>query len=152
MLNRNRAEGVAQLGEHLLTFENSDEFDSTDQAFESFCQQFETTIQGAQRLIKEQEKNNDDIETYSSCLTYEGAQIVLLKVLGKKGDVDEDLVQRAMKGLITGQFKLTQEEALSIARAALSLSLAEYIQCLLQLDNFVGQVPEFLLTWCEKHI
>lgn len=143
LLNYYRAEGVAKLGEHLLTYNEFDDFDSTDQALGAFSRRFVATMHEAQRIIKEQKLYDDGFESP----IYDGAQILLLKVLGRKGDVDEELEQRVLKGLETGHYEMTKDEAMSIVRAALLLSLEEYIYSLLQLGDEITPVHEFFETW-----
>jgi len=132
-LNQYRAEGVALLGEHLLTFEMFDKCISTERAFEKCRQQLETTRQTIQNISEKRDEMSGDIVYDDSFLQCDGADNVMLKVLAKKGIVDEVLIQKALNGVETGHFDLTNEEAFLIIRAALSIRLEEYVCFMKQL-------------------
>ena len=139
VFNHYRAEGVAILGESLLM---KSQFGSADDSTTQFCRIFELALVKSQMRL-----SGDDVDTFSEDIfhkAYAVAPIILLKVLEKSGGVESLLVQKALDGLQSGNFDLTDSEVITIMRAAVSLSLPGYIQGLMCLGDGVAPIRLFL--------
>lgn len=134
-----RAEGVAILGESLLM---KSKFKATQDAVAQFCSIFKLTMMRSQmRANGRNEKvfNKDTIH-----VAYNVAPTILLLVLGQTGNVERDLVNRALAGLSSGDYKLDDEEIITIMRSAVNLSLMAYIQGMMGLGDMVAPIRPFL--------
>jgi uncharacterized membrane protein YkvA (DUF1232 family) len=140
MFNHYRAEGVAILGECLLM---KSKFGAVDNATAQFCKVFEMVMVRAQmRINGHQEEERFDKEVFHRA--YAVAPIILLLVLGKKGDIKEELAIKALHGLDSGMYDLTDSETITIMRSALALNLTGYIQGLVSLGDQVAPLRPFL--------
>ena len=72
------------------------------------------------------------------------APIILLLVLGKRGDISPELSAKALGCLESGEYNLTDEETITIMRAALSITLIGYTQGLTTLGNKISPIRPFL--------
>lgn len=136
-----RAEGIAILGEHLLTKRR---FDDVIDTLEGFRRIFEWTMVKSKNWAlgaKGEGKIFDD-NTFSTA--YLVAPSILLLVLARMGLVEKALTIRAMEGLNSGDFELTEAEAELIIRSSMSLSLSDYIQGVVSLGEKVAPVKPFL--------
>lgn len=141
MFEHYRAEGIAILGEHLLTKRR---FDDVIDSLEGFRKIFEWTMVKSKNWAlgaKGKGKIFDD-NTFSTA--YLVAPSILLLVLARMGLVEKPLTIRAMEGLNTGDFELTEAETESIIRSSLSLSLSDYIQGVVSLGEKVAPAKPFL--------
>lgn len=140
MFNHYRAEGVAILGESLLM---KRKFGAIDNATVQFCKVFEMVMMRAQmRLNGYKEEERFDKEVFHRA--YAVAPIILLLVLGKSGNIKDELVVKALHGLNDGTYDLTDAEIITIMRSALALNLTEFIQGLLCLGDQVAPIHPFL--------
>ena len=140
MLHHYRAEGIAILGESLLM---KGKFGSIDFATKQFCKVFELTMIRAQmRIGGNREKDDFDKEAFH--LAYAVAPIILLLVMDKMGDIKHELTTKALNGLATGNYDLTDDEVTSIMRSALTLGLTGFIQGLTSLGDDVAPIRPFL--------
>lgn len=140
MFNHYRAEGVAILGECLLM---KSKFGAVDNATAQFCKVFEMVMVRAQmRISGHQEEERFDKEVFHRA--YAVAPIILLLVLGKRGDIKEELAIKALHGLDSGMYDLTDSETITIMRSALALNLTGYIQGLVSLGDQVAPLRPFL--------
>lgn len=141
VFNHYRAEGIAILGESLLM---QSKFGTVSHATEQFCKVFELTMMRAQMKMTDRRDEWDVFNDDSFHRAYAVAPIILLLVLGKRGDVKDDLVSKALEGLSTGKYEVTEEEIITIMQASLALTLSGYIQGLTNLGNQVAPIRPFL--------
>lgn len=141
VFNHYRAEGIAILGESLLM---RSPFATTAHATAQFCKVFELTMMKAQMKIGGQRDDWDVYHDASFHKAYAVAPIILLLVLDKRSDVQHDLVQKALEGLNTGDYELTDDDVKTIMRAALALTLTGFIQGLTTLGEDVAPIRPFL--------
>lgn len=133
-----RAEGVAILGESLL---GKSRFRCIYDPIKAFCWVFNNAMIRAQETLAGNSIDNDDS---ISDMAYNVAQIVMIFVLYKREDISDELLQKVLDGLATGEYDLTDEEVSAIMRPALALSLSEYIQGLISLGDKVAPIRPFL--------
>lgn len=141
MFEHYRAEGIAILGEHLLTKQR---FDDIIDTMVGFRKVFEWTLVKSKNWAlgaKSYGKIFDD-NTYRTA--YLVAPSILLLVLARMGLVDKALTIRAMEGLNSGDFGLTEEETGLIIRSSMSLSLSNYIHGVVSLGEKVAPAQPFL--------
>lgn len=134
MLNSFRADSIAQLGKILLAQMKTEA--SVHELFVPFRERFDTAMKQAILGIEPTEDFRYD-EIYiddPSPLPDEAGPCLLLLALAKMGTVKEELVQEAFHGFLTGRY-LERTNTLTILRAALSLSFADFIKGLLLLGE-----------------
>lgn len=140
MLHHYRAEGIAILGESLLM---KSKFGTIEYATKQFGKVFELTMIRAQmRIGGNREKDVFDKEAFHQA--YAVAPIILLLVMDKRGDVQHEQVIKALDGLATGNYNLTDDEIIIILRSALALGLTGFIQGLTSLSDDVAPIRPFL--------
>ncbi len=140
MLHHYRAEGIAILGESLLM---KSKFGTIEYATKQFCKVFELTMMRAQmRIGGNREKDVFDKESFHQA--YAVAPIILLLVMDKRGDIQHELATKALDGLVTGNYELTNNEVITIMRSALALGLTGFIQGLTSLSDDVAPIRPFL--------
>lgn len=140
MLHHYRAEGIAILGESLLM---KSKFGTIEYATKQFCKVFELTMMRAQmRIGGNKEKDVFDKEAFHQA--YAVAPIILLLVLDKRGDIKHEQAAKALDGLTTGNYNLTDDEVIAIMRSALALGLTGFIQGLTNLGDNVAPIRPFL--------
>jgi len=141
VFNHYRAEGVAILGESLLM---KQEFGSVGDTIERFCSLFELLMIRA-RMRTEGDKSRGDIfDDATFHQAYAVAPVILLIVLGKTRKIDVNLAKKALECLESGEYNLSEEEVITIMRAALSLTLIGYVQGLTSLGNEIAPIRPFL--------
>ena len=140
VFNHYRAEGVALLGESLLM---KTKFGSVNGAIERFCSLFELTMMRA-RMRTSGKRSVDIFDKNISHEAYSVAPIILLLVLGKRREISPELSTKALRCLESGGYELTDEETITIMRAALSITLIGYMQGLTTLGNQVSPIRPFL--------
>ena len=141
VFNHYRAEGIAILGESLLM---KSQFSTISHATEQFCKVFELTMMRAQMRMNGRRDEWDVFNDESFHKAYAVAPIILLLVLGKRGDIEHELAIKALEGLSTGKYGLSEANIITIMRAALTLTLSGYIQGLMNLGNQVAPIKPFL--------
>jgi len=140
MLHHYRAEGIAILGESLLM---KSKFGTIEYATKQFCKVFELTMIKAQmRIGGNREKDVFDKEAFHQA--YAVAPIILLLVMDKRGDIKHEQAAKALDGLTTGNYNLTDDEVIAIMRSALALGLTGFIQGLTSLSDDVASIRPFL--------
>lgn len=140
MLHHYRAEGIAILGESLLM---KSRFCTIEFATKQFCIVFELTMMKAQmRLGGHKESVVFDKDAFH--LAYAVAPIILLLVMDKRTDIKHELATKALEGLATGNYNLTDDEVSTIMRTALALGLTGFIQGLTNLGDEVAPIRPFL--------
>jgi len=140
MLHHYRAEGIALLGESLLM---KSKFGTIEYATKQFCKVFELTMMRAQmRIGGNREKAVFDKEAFHQA--YAVAPIILLLVMDKRGEIKHELAKKALDGLATGDYNLTNDEVVTIIRSALALGLIGFIQGLTSLSDEVAPIRPFL--------
>lgn len=141
MLHHYRAEGIAILGESLLM---KSKFGTIEYATKQFCKIFELTMMKAQmRIGGNREKDVFDKEAFHQA--YAVAPIILLLVMDKRGDIKHELAAKALDGLATGNYNLTDDEVITIMCSALALGLTGFIQGLTSLSDDVAPIRPFLI-------
>lgn len=136
-----RAEGIAILGESLLM---KSQFAATNYATSQFCKVFCLTMLKAQMKINGQKENWDVNQDESFHKAYAVAPVILLLVLDKRHDIQHEIAAKALEGLNTGNYNLTDDDVKSIMRAELSLTLTDYIQGLTLLGDDIAPIRPFL--------
>ena len=143
ILHHYRSEGVAVLGESLL-FKLKEK--QTDTAYFTFVRNF---LQAADKAVKWIRKQNFKEAIFDQKLFeaayYEGPCVVLWALV-KKEAITIEMMKKAMKGMSTGEYDLTDAEVKDIIRAALSLRLSDFVQSML---HFGGPVVEPLFAFCS---
>lgn len=141
MLCHYRAEGIAILGESLLT---ESRFCTAANATAQFCSVFNLMMMRAQMVGCGHREESDGFYKNAFHEAYAVAPIILLLVLKKRGNIAPELARKALEGLDSGQYGLADCEIQSIMRSALDLTLAEYIQGLITLGDEVAPIRPFL--------
>lgn len=134
MLERLRADSIAQLGRFLLAQMKMGV--PVQDYFEPFRQSLDKAMTTATLQISQSESSlSDDISIDDLChiSTYVGPCLLLL-ALAKMGLVKSELVEEAINGFLTGK-SLDKQNTMAILRVALSLSFADYIKGLLLLGE-----------------
>lgn len=141
LFNHYRAEGIAILGEHLLTKRPMKVVADTVTWFRKI---YERTL----LLSKTKASGGKVSGKIFDNTTFESAYIVapsiLLLVLTRRGEVAKELATRALEGLNNGTFDLTEDETKTIIKAAMSLSLSDYVQGVVSLGDGVAPAKPFL--------
>lgn len=136
-----RAEGIAILGEHLLTKRPMKVVVDTETWFRKV---YERTLM----LSKIKASGCMVSGKIFDETTFESAYLVtpsiLLLVLTRRGDVASELAAKALEGLNSGTFDLSEDETKTIIRAAMSLSLSDYVQGVVSLGDRVAPAKPFL--------
>lgn len=133
--------GVALLGVCLL---KQRPFGPVVNSLKKFSQIFEWTMIRSRMRI---DQKNDDDELFDERAwrgTYEVAPCIMLLVLEKSGLVDKKLMVKALKCLDSGNYDLSDAETGIIARAALSLTLFDYIVGLMMMGEEIAPMQPFL--------
>ena len=141
MFGHYRAEGIAMLGEHLVS---KQPFRSTEIAVDVFRRAYAWTLFNAQQWasgIKIEDRANLKMVHK---LAYRSAPVILLKVLSGRGELDEDLYVRIMDGLRTGCYNLSEQEVHAVLKTSLELDLQEYILGLMTLGDDVAPIYPLL--------
>ena len=141
VFNHYRAEGLAILGESLLM---KLRFGSVGDAVDRFCSLFELLMIRAQMRTEGNKSNGDIFDDATFHQAYAVAPVILLIVLGKTRIIDVDLAKKALDCLDSGEYNLSEEEVITIMRAALSLTLVGYVQGLTSLGNKIAPIRPFL--------
>lgn len=136
-----RAEGIAILGESLLM---KRKFGSVVNATARFCSVFEMAMIRAQMRMSGHKEGSDAFDKEEFHAAYAVAPIILLQVMDKKGDISHELVQKALDGLGTGHYELTESDIKTVMRSAMALTLTGYIQGLISLGDEVAPIRPFL--------
>ena len=165
-----RAEGIAVLGEQLLLkqqddlslvssfIENDEQLrenpDPVDAALRVFCSAFTSILmrayQRADIQINQLISRERLLDEFTNNLAYHVAPYILLLTLTRLNLIGRELISKALNGLITGDYDtLTDEEAISIIRAALSLTLPDYVQGLMYLGPHIAPIQPFLVLCAE---
>lgn len=148
MLLHYRAEGIAILGEHLLTQSRYKD----DIQMETFQGLFEQNILMNKVLAtRNVDAGLEPLGFATNHLAYQVGPFVLLRVLRALNILNQDTYAKTLAALTTGQYDLTTEDTMMIIRASLSLSLSQYIQGLLSLGNEITPVQPFLELCAALH-
>ena len=160
-----RAEGIAILGEQLLLkqkdnsplvsfFMKNDEQlreipDPVDAALHVFCTTFRNvlirTYQKADIQINQLVSRDSLLDELTKDLAYHVAPYILLLTMTRLNLVEREVISKTLKGLITGDYdSMTEEDAISITRAALSLTLPDYVHGLMYLGPHIAPIQPFL--------
>ena len=140
-----RNEGAAILGEHLLT---KTPFGKVSDTIRRFHLVYGHTLLKSQKW-SQNEKEFDEV--YNDTVyhdTYKIAPTIMVLVLEKREDIGKELALMVMEGLESGNYNLSDEEISSIIKAALSLSLSDYIQGVTNLGGKIAPVKPFL-EFCD---
>ena len=141
MFGHYRSEGIAILGEHLLTKRR---FDNVIDTLDGFRKIFEWTMVKSKNWALGSKGTGRIFDDRTYHTAYLVAPSILLLVLARKGLVEKELTVRAMEGLNSGDFNLTEAETRLIIRSSMSLSLADYIQGVVSLGEKVAPAKPFL--------
>lgn len=133
MLDHYRAEGVAILGEYLLA---GTELPMTFASIWLFRLALSETISTEIQYLGKRRDPDQPIDELVSHLAYDISPCLVLMIVGRQGNL--------AKKFMSGEYEPTQSEKQSLLRDALSLSLTEYIEGLLLLDEKIVPVKELL--------
>lgn len=136
-----RDEGVALLGEHLLT---KKQFGDVEDTVEIFFLIYWSTLMKSQTMIEGDMEPDSIFDEPLKVLTYKIAPTIIVLVLHRKGAIGELLSIKILEGLETGDYELTDSETNSVIKAALSLSLADFIQGVMTLGEGIAPAMPFL--------
>lgn len=136
-----RNEGVALLGEHLLT---KKQFGDVEDTVEIFSQIYWSTMMNSQKMIGGNMRPNAIFNELIRALSYLIAPTIIVFVLQGRGDIGDLLGAKILDGLETGEYELTDSETNSVIKAALSLSLADFIQGVTMLGEGIAPAMPFL--------
>lgn len=150
MLKSFRADSIAQLGMFLLAQMKMGVF--VHDLFDPFRQCFDTAMKKAiLRISQPDNAQYGDIAmdnlSHLSNLSYYVGPCLLLLALAKMGLVKSELVHEALEGFHTGKY-LEKQQTMTILRAALSLSFADFIKGLLLLGEEYVPVRT-ILEYCN---
>lgn len=146
MLGHNRAEGIALLGEHILTAQEFAHYSDAPLIFEKA---FELTMLNADKWLSHIKADDPPTKKLVWRMAYYSAPVILLKVLSVRGDVDEPVCGRVLAGFQTGVYDLSDEEVKRVLKAALSLSMQDFIGGLMQLGDDVAPIWP-VLRFCAR--
>ncbi len=141
MFEHYRTEGVAILGEHLITRRR---FHAVFDTLEDFLMTFEWTMMKSKKWAVGETRMGEIFDDVTFDGAYRMAPTILLLVLARRGDVEKDLAKRVLWGLHDGVYEITDEEAASIIRSTLSLTVSEYIRGVVSLGDKVAPAKPFL--------
>ena len=136
-----REVGISLLGVCLL---KKRQFGPVVNTLKQFSQIFEWTMIRSKMKIGEKTDDNELIDKKAWKDTFGVAPCVMLLVLEKCGRIDKALMVKAMKGLDSGNYDLSDAESGILIRAALSLSLFDYILGLMMLGDEIAPMQPFL--------
>jgi len=136
-----RNEGVALLGEHLLT---KKQFGDVEDTIEIFSQIYWSTMMNSQKMIGGNMRPNAIFNEPIRALSYLIAPTIIVFVLQGRGDIGDLLGAKILDGLETGDYELTDSETNFVIKAALSLSLADFIQGVMMLGEEIAPAMPFL--------
>lgn len=145
-LHHFRAEGVAMLGECLLT---KCCFEAAADDRHIFRRIFIRALRQATKM--EWEKEDHEFVEWVDTKTYEIAPDILVLVLAARKTIDAAMTKKIQHGFKTGNYDLADQEISEIMKAAIALSLQEYVEGLLIPDNdgqAIGHREEFL-KYCD---
>ena len=151
-LHHFRAEGVAMLGTCLLM---KCRFEAAPDDRHIFRRIFIRALRQATK--PEWEKEDHEFVEWMDKKTYEIAPDILILVLAARKSIDATTVKKIQHGFKTGNYDLTDQEISEIMKAAIALSLQEYVEGLLIPDNdgqTIGHRAEFLkyCDWYRKDL
>ena len=149
MLGHYRAEGVALLGEHLLTRKAFRMYGSLSSAFKRFRNAFVYCLQHTEQLSLGTNEGEDPNKNAIFNWAYLSAPVILLMVLERLRLVEMVFCRKALSGLQTGTYNLTDADIQKILKAAMSLSLESYIQGVMMLGESVAPIRP-MLELCAK--
>lgn len=132
MLERLRADSIAQLGRFLLAQMKMGV--PVHDYFEPFRQSLDSTMKKAMLWISQPEDLPTDYISIDTHLSDYVGPCLLLMALAKMGLVKSGLVEEALNGFMTGH-SLDKQITMAILRSALSLSFADYLKGLLLLGE-----------------
>lgn len=141
MFTHFRNEGVALLGEHLLT---KTPFRKVSDSLREFYLLYGITMLKSRLWSQGNKMLGPSYNDATDHSTYDIAPSILVLALEQRGDVGKDLAERVLKGLDTGRYDLSDEETNSIIKTSLSLSLSDYIQSVISLGEKIAPVQPFL--------
>ncbi len=141
MFEHYRAEGIAILGEYLLTKRC---FDVVIDALEGFRRIFELTMVKSKNWALGVKDKGEIFDDNTVSAAYLIAPSILLLVLARMELVEKATTISAMEGLNSGDYELTEAETELIIRVSMSLSLSDFIQGVVSLGEKVAPAKPFL--------
>lgn len=136
MFSHYRAEGIAILGEHLLS---GTPFPYAGDAFALFHHAYGVALLNAFQWVNGNENHSsDEKSTLVHRLAYCSAPVVLAGVMHVRGDLDESASQAVLDGLKKGGRVLSGGQLRSVFRSMLSLGLHEYMRGIMSLGDDVA--------------
>lgn len=152
MFGQFREEGLAMLGACLLT---RCRFNAAFDDWHVFRRIFVRAMRQATK--PKWEKDDNEFEEWLETKTYEIAPDILVLVLAARGTIDSATEKKILHGFKTGDYDLTDKEISCIMKAAVTLSLPEYVEGLLtpnQTGQTIGYLTEFFnyCGWYQKNV
>lgn len=119
-----RDEGLAELGACMIGKQRKPK---TAYAAKRFRMLFEMMMLKSMKRAQGDQKTEAIYDDDEFRLAYQIGPAMLVLVLEKRGEVTKELARKALEGLETGDYKLSDAEMKSILEAAMLLTLPDYI-------------------------
>lgn len=146
MLEHYRSEGLAIMGSHLLL---GRKFKYAHNVEKQFSMIFRMTLSKARGWIYGDRSMGEIFDGGTSLLAYVVSPSIMLMVLGEKGYIGQESERKALVGLKTGDYDLSDDDIKAIIRSSFSLGISDYIQGLVNLGDDVAPIRE-LLEFCAS--
>ena len=145
MLQHYRDEGIAILCGNILSKSSLNAMNQD--AINLFRKMVELTFQRSILWVKDPFFNEEIFDSEVWYAAYSSAHVIVGLILLKRGDIDEVVYNKIKKGMAFSYSQLTQQEIRRVVRAALSLSLSDFIQGLMLLGDKIAPIKP-LLDFC----
>lgn len=145
MLQHYRDEGIAILCGNILSKSSLNAMNQD--AIRRFRKMVELTFQRSILWVKDPDFNEEIFDSEVSHAAYSSAHVIVGLILLKRGDIDVDVYNKIESGMAFSYSQLTQQEIRRVVRAALSLSLSDFIQGLMLLGDKIAPIKP-LLEFC----
>ena len=145
MLQHYRAEGIAILCGNILSKRGFNAMGQNE--IHLFRKMVELSFQRSILWITDPEYNEVIFDNEVSDAAYSSAYAIVGLVLLKRGDIDEVVFNKFKNSMVYGYSEMTQQEIRRVVRAALSLSLPDFIQGLALLGDKIAPIKP-LLEFC----
>lgn len=136
-----RDEGLAELGACMM---GKHKKTKTAYAKKRFRMLFEMMMLKSIKRAQGDQKTDAIFDDDEFRLAYQIGPAILVLVLEKRGGVTKEVAKKALEGLETGDYKLSDAEMKSILEVAISLTLPDYIHGVVSLGPETAPIKPFL--------
>lgn len=136
-----RAEGIAILGEHLVS---DSAFSHTFDAIRLFRRAYDVAMIDSYHWAQGVKSEDRDARRMIHRLAYGSAPVILLKVLSGMGRIEGEMYVKALSCLMFGGQSLSDGDLRVVLESALGLGLHAYIQGLMTLGDGVAPMEPML--------